>query len=188
VLVGAAGSLGGKPKVHSSGLSTLTWICSPELWLPNSFASRKWLLHNRARENHHCDYLTFRVYLFGSWGSGLLFLCTYLEVGEVGCCCCCQAKGMRVVVVAAKQRGRRDIRCLCSWEWIMKPIKNIVHICPHVHILWLSCLYRLTLLSHEWTNDTQKIRFIQVTWTEFQEWHKQTDWQLAQDNYQQSRL
>lgn len=161
MLVGAADWLGGKPKVHSSGLSTLTWICSPELWLPDSFASGKW----------HCTTEHMRTTIATISHS----VCTYLEVEEVSCCVLIWKLGKWVVVVAARQRGRRDIRCSCLWEWIMKPIENIVHICPHVHILWLSWIYRLTLLSHEWTNDTRKIRLIQVTWTEFQEWHK-TNW------------
>jgi hypothetical protein len=46
--------------------------------------------------------------------------------------------------------------------------ETVVCICSHAHILWLSCIYRLTLLSHEWTNDTRKIRLIS-SW--MNKWH-----------------
>jgi hypothetical protein len=46
------------------------------LWnpTPRLFCCSQVGLHNRAHENHHCNYLTFVVYLFGSWGSRLLLL------------------------------------------------------------------------------------------------------------------
>jgi hypothetical protein len=120
-------------------------------------------LHNRAHENHHhCHYLTPLPLSHNRW----------VLIWKLG---------KWVVVVVARQRGRRDIRCPCAWEWIMKPIQNVVHICPHAHKLWLSCIYRMTLQCHEWTNEARKIRLIHLTGTRrrFQEWHKQTDWQLV---------
>lgn len=70
-------------QLHSSGISTLDVNLPSGTRLPDSFAAPKW----------HCTTEHMRTTIATISHS----VCTYLEVGEVGCCCCCcqEAKGKK---------------------------------------------------------------------------------------------